>query len=260
MLPVLNEMPPDFLRRLIAVGQSEDFAALQKLFTDFPEKRVGHLMRQTYEFWFPIVDAVSATEAVALAKALTVAERDFPWFSGGSVSGVIWVFRRLQHKTHRQMDELADWILAHTTNGYAPFSNYGARSLAEFREFKQQDEARKAVRRQAVDGQAEVARTRATPRLFGAVRRGDAKAICALLALGARVDQVLEDSSGHTALTLAESLGDRTAVDLLKAHYFRELRAAGMCLRDIANQLKFQRERRLGLTPTHHPPTKDDEH
>lgn len=219
---MVAEMPPEFLRRLVAIGQSEDFAAMQQLFTDFPEPRVGHLMRQTYQFWYSIVDAISETEAVALAKALAVAERDFPWFGGGSVSGVIWVFRRLQDKTHRQMDDLADWILAHTNNGWAPFGgcNYGARSLAELRELKLQDAAKGSARHQAESDRQAAARTRkseeATTRLFGAVRRSDAKAICALLARGARTDQT--DSSGHSALTLAESLGNQTAVDLLKAH------------------------------------------
>jgi hypothetical protein len=223
MQPMLAEMSSDFLRRLIAVGQSGDFAALQQLFTDFPEPRVGHLMRQAYQFWYAIVDAISETEGIALAKALTVAERGFPWFGGGSVSGVIWVFRRLQDKTHRQMDELADWILAHTTNGWAPFGgcNYGARSLAEFREFEQRDAARRAARQQAEADRYAAALIRkseeATIRLFGAVRRGDTKAICALLTRGGRIDQA--DSSGHTALTLAESLGNQTAVDLLKAHH-----------------------------------------
>src|SRR5437016_448607 len=111
-----SAMPSDFLRRLIAIGESEDFSLLAGLFAQFPPAEVGHIMRQSPDFWYSVADSLSEAELESLIRAITVAEGDYPPFSGGSVSGVIWAFRRLQHRTHRSLDALADWILAHTTN------------------------------------------------------------------------------------------------------------------------------------------------
>ena len=127
------EIPVVLLRRLIAIGESQDFSGLRQLFAEFQPDSVGHFMRQSPQFWYSIADSLSDAELEALIRAITIAERDFPSFSGGSVSGVIWTFRRLEQRRGCRLDALADWILAHTANAWAPFggSNGGARSLDE---------------------------------------------------------------------------------------------------------------------------------
>src|SRR5882757_2974594 len=94
------EIPTDFLRRLIAIGEARSFSSLPELFSDFPVGCVGHLMRQTPNYWYTLVDSLTEVESEALVRAITIAERDYPEFGGGSVSGVIWAFLRLQQRTH----------------------------------------------------------------------------------------------------------------------------------------------------------------
>lgn len=217
-----TSIPPQFLRRLIAIGESNDFASLSELFAEFPTDRVGHFMRQHFDFWYSLTDSLSETEHESLIRAITVAERDYPAFGGGSVSGVIWAFLRLQHRTQSSLDALADWILAHTDNRYAPFgtSNLGARSLAEFRAF-QQDAAAARVARQRVESVRQAAAAtrvadKATHDLFPAIRRKDVKAVQALLLRGARLD--VPDATGQTAMAYAQSLGHAAIIKILQAH------------------------------------------
>ncbi len=217
-----TRMPTVFLQRLIAIGGSEDFSALTQLFVDFPPRTVGHFMRQRPEFWFQIADSLPDTELEALIRSLTIAERDVPEFAGGSVSGLIWTFRRLRERTGRKYDDLANWILAHTANGWAPYggSNCGARSLAELADVKNRKCGDRAVRQQAIEEHhveaAHHKSAKATRDMFAAIRRKDIKAIQALLLRGARID--VPDASGTTALAYAEACGDGPIRDLLLRH------------------------------------------
>lgn len=213
------EIPTTFLQRLIAVGESQDFSELHQLFTEFPPERVGHFMRQTPEFWYSIAESLSDVELEALIRAITVAERDFPPFGGGSVSGVIWTFRCLEQRKHSGMDVLADWILARTANDYAPFgrSNGGARSLAELDAYRHRVAERRTSRQGAEEERHATAVERkaekATHDIFSAIRRKDTKAVQALLLRGARLD--ISNDSGVTALAYAQALGHVPILELL---------------------------------------------
>ncbi len=214
------EIPAVFLRRLIAIGESQDFPALQQLFAEFPAESMGHFMRQSPEFWHSIADSISNTELEALIRALTVAERDFPAFGGGSVSGVIWTFHRLQQRTKTELDALADWILAHTGNGWAPFgrSNLGARSLAELEALRHRVAARRVANQVEEKERHSLAAKRkaekATHDMFAAIRRKDMEAIQALLIRGARLD--VQNTQGVTALAYAQALGHAKVLELLQ--------------------------------------------
>lgn len=216
----VTPIPPAFLRGLIAIGASQDFAGLTQLFEKFPPPSVSHFMRKRPEFWFAIADSLSEADLEALIRALTVAERDFPEFGSGSTSGVIWTFHRLKDRTRSNCDGLADWILAHTTNFYAPFSNHGARSLAELAARTSQIQERRTVVHDAIEVQRlDAVRRRgekATREMFGAIRRKDAKAIKALLGKGARID--VPNDAGITALAYAEQCGHMPILSLLQEH------------------------------------------
>ena len=58
-----------------------------------------------------------------------------PGWNGGSVSGVIWVFQAYQKQAPINSDELANWILQHSTNNYVPYgtSRGSAKSVSEFK-------------------------------------------------------------------------------------------------------------------------------
>ena len=215
-------IPSRFLQRLIAIGELNDFASLRELFVEYPPDRVGHFMRQHADFWHSLTDSLSESEHESLIRAITVAERDYPAFGGGSVSGVIWAFLRLQHRTQSSLEVLADWILAHTDNPYVPFgtSNHSARSLSELRAFQRQAAAARVARASAENERhsAAVARKgdKATHDIFAAIRRKDTKAIQALLLRGARLD--VPDNTGKTAMACALALGYAFIIELLQSH------------------------------------------
>ncbi len=217
-----SEIPNTFLRRLIAIGETNTFSSLAELFAESPPDRVGHIMRQSPEYWRAVTRPLSDAELEALIRALTIAERDYPSFGGGSVSGVIWAFHQLQERTQSSLDELADWVLARTNNPYVPFgtSNHSARSLPELRASQQHAAAARVARARAEDERhtAAVARKadRATHDIFAAIRRKDTKVVQALLLRGARLD--IPDDSGKTAMAYAQALGHASIIDLLEAH------------------------------------------
>lgn len=217
-----TEIPTIFLRRLIAIGESQDFSELRQLFAEFPPDSVGHFMRQSPQFWYSVADSLSDTELEALIRAITVAERDFPSFGGGSVSGVIWTYRRLEQRKRCRIDVLAEWILAHTANDWAPFgsSNGGARSLAELDAHHHHVAERRVTHQKAEEERhttaAERKAEKATQDIFSAIRRKDTKAVQALLLRGARLD--IPDATGMTAFAYAQALGHAPILELLHSN------------------------------------------
>lgn len=214
------EIPTIFFRRLIAIGESKDFSGLRQLFVEYPPDSVGQFMRQAPQFWNSVADSLSDTELEALIRALTVAERDFPSFGGGSVSGVIWTFHCLEKRKQCRPDALADWILANTANDWAPFGNYngGARSVAEWDAYRQRRVEDRVASWQLEKGRHTIAAERkaekATQNIFSAIRRKDTKAVQALLLRGARLD--IPDATGMTALAYAQSIGHAPILELLQ--------------------------------------------
>lgn len=120
--------------------QSPDKVKLLKTLTPYDV-----LNRQAWESWDAVVADLNQEEHDHLARGLVIAEKELRW-CGGSVAAVIWVFRAYARRFHSVSDSLADWILAHSENPYAPFgSNRGAiRSLSEFREHQIYDRKRRA--------------------------------------------------------------------------------------------------------------------
>lgn len=158
--------------------------------------------------WRQIADTLSEDALVHLIKALTVLER-YPHFMAGSVSPVIWLFHCLPNASER--GELINWILSHSENHYLPFgsSNFGAKTLDDYHHRKAEYAERRTARYVAEDNRQREAKMRkgkdASQKLFGAIRRKDAKAVIALLAQGADCNVV--DESGHSAIQYAESIG-----------------------------------------------------
>lgn len=158
--------------------------------------------------WAQAANALSDEELSALIKSLTRLE-GHPGFSAGSVSPVIWLFRRLADAgDHLQ---LVNWVLSNTENEYLPFGspNHGAKSFDEYKEACCHVIASRAARGRAErNRQAEAKKSKAAEasrRLFGAIHRKDDKAITALLRRGA--DPGVLDPEGQSALQLAQSAG-----------------------------------------------------
>lgn len=88
-------------------------------------------------FWQRAAADLSDKELAFLVCGLAYVEAHLRW-SGGSVSGVIWLFEALvaRHASIDLLDEVAGWILANTNNPYNPFGtqiSLGAKNYSEYR-------------------------------------------------------------------------------------------------------------------------------
>lgn len=206
-----NSIPNDFLEFMISVGESGRFDSCSEIPLRFPHLASGGVMRLAPQPWYDVAATLEAGRLAALVMALTIAEDAVPNFRSGSVSPVIWLLRNLAERKFDGLDQLADWILQHSTNPYLPFGshNHGGKSLAE--ENLLALEAAKGKRERSIAEEARNSDARAdkqakaTKNLFGALRRGDVKAIEALILQGADIEA--KDGDGHTAREIAEAMG-----------------------------------------------------
>jgi len=135
-------MDAELLKKYIEIGSSEDFDVLKILFAESEVERQGEIMRQGVD-WYDVAALLKDSEIVALIKTFTVAEKILPGWEAGSVSPVIWLYRKLKERNYPKIDDFTDWILVHTNNGYVPFTNFGAKSLEELERRRHQYELRK---------------------------------------------------------------------------------------------------------------------
>ena len=143
---VIVGLTEETLARLITIGQREAFDEFDQLLADFPVIRSGQIMRHPFQEWYDVARQYSRDDVTALVKALTVAERDLPNFSCGSVSPVISLYRYLLDSTGDDFTDLRDWVVTHTRNHYLPFGSgrYRPASLSEyFRQTAEQDAQRR---------------------------------------------------------------------------------------------------------------------
>jgi hypothetical protein len=94
--------------------------------------------RLSFKDWFSVANTLSDNELVLLFKGIVLTEKTLKW-RGGSVSGGIWIYKKI---TDRMLDpdyHLADWALKNTSNPYIPFGslNGGARNVLEYFERQQ---------------------------------------------------------------------------------------------------------------------------
>lgn len=109
-------------------------------------------------------------------------------FSGGSASPVIPLYTEFVARYPHSEPELTTWIVRNRVNDYEPFGtimNAGALSLQEHNRLRQKRWEQAKINLQAqqdiADRSREKAAQEATDRLPNAVRRGDIKALKAML-------------------------------------------------------------------------------
>ena len=108
---------------------------------------------------------LSNDQIALLLKALVFLEKRFKW-SGGSVAGVIWVYRVLEMRNPDRtwLDHLTAWILENTSNPYNPFGTRVTRGAVNYSDYLIKDRAHrvKAAINQKVEDQrqAEAAKQR----------------------------------------------------------------------------------------------------
>jgi hypothetical protein len=214
----------DVVKRLIAVGNLEDYDNLPSLFSG-SEQNTHPRLAESHESWLSVINSLAVEDIIALIKSLTIGEQVFPRWSAGSVSPVIRLFWRLCDLDFQRAGIIAGWVVANTKNPYAPFGsmfNGGAKSIAEFRRYKAESyrraqeniEAEEERQRFAKEDKKECEAEKATQNLFNAVRRKDENAVEALLSKGAKVEGAVKE--GMSVLDLAEAQGNQRIIGLLK--------------------------------------------
>lgn len=102
---------------------------------------------------------LSNDQIALLLKALVFLEKKFKW-SGGSVAGVIWVYRVLEMRNPDRswLDHLTAWILENTSNPYNPFGTRVTRGAVNYSDYLRKDRAHrvKAAINQAAEDQRQV--------------------------------------------------------------------------------------------------------
>jgi hypothetical protein len=214
-----RELPPDLIIRLVQAGRSQDVgAALAQLITPAEQLSAGEIMRCCKVRWYALAQSQPADDLEALIHALTVAESSLDGWRAGSVSPAIWTFSVFARRPERAGD-LADWVLARTDNHYLPFgsSNFGARSRDELARRRREDaEWREAIQRAEIERATSKRRAaKATHDLANAVRRGDLKAVDALLSKGA--DPRVCALDGASMLDLARHSGREAVIARIEA-------------------------------------------
>jgi hypothetical protein len=213
------EIPDELLHKLIEIGKSSDLSQISSLFAVQEQQYFGHVMRLGPETWLSIAESLNIEDLVALIKCLTIAEQVFEGWGAGSVSPVIWLFRKLESLDPNLAEIVADWVLANTENYYLPFGtmNLGASSLNEHHHFKKLNIERVKRSYEAEKQRQETARQRkaqeATLALIGAVKRGDVKAVKALIVKGA--DTNVKDSEGLSVIEHAHIKGNSEIIEIL---------------------------------------------
>lgn len=145
-------------------------------------------------------------------------------FSGGSVSPVVPLYRVYRERFPMHEPPLTAWIVENRINEYEPFGTVRHNDATSYELFLEQQaealvekrlqEDREELRQQ--EARAERGRV-ATGRLANAVRRGDLKAVKALIEQGADINQVL--SAVGSLQALAKANGRQAVLD-----YLREMR------------------------------------
>jgi hypothetical protein len=151
----MDEIPNHVLNKLIELGElhESDDAERSQLFDQLrPFDQCG---RTHANAWISATETLSVEQLSSLVRGLVLAEESLPGWNGGSVSGIIWVFRDYERRTPANADALADWILQHSTNNYVPYGTARAatQSVAEFKAYRKTRELRRVQSEQHAEAE-----------------------------------------------------------------------------------------------------------
>lgn len=194
---------------LLDLGRAADYSRIEAVPGAGAHQMVVRFASEVRDSIRLQIGSLSNSDRVAFAKALAVYE--------DSVGGLGSV-TTLQHILPLISDdngELMDWILSRTRS--CRHYSYGAQSNVELQAARAaharrriENEAREAERRRAAKARKA---EQASAKLFNAVRRGDSKAVEALLRQGANPNGVTPD--GIPLVKLAERSGQHVIAQLL---------------------------------------------
>ena len=181
--------PAAIIECLVTAGRAEDYAAVVAIPGASVHADVLRFSDSLRRGGLAPIEELSALDRTAFVKALAVYENTVGGL--GSVTALERVLPLIQDEDHA----ILDWILS-TTRSYWYYSN-GARCYAELQEIKAAHAVRRAQNEKRDAERERFAKERkaeqASANLFNAIRRGDTKAVEALLRLGAAPQGVTPD-------------------------------------------------------------------
>lgn len=193
--------------RLLQIGRIEAFSDIAHVLELCPNLAVIQLLDQHRDELEPYTRTLSAKDRIAFIKSVAILEHQVG--DRGSVTHLKCLLPLVSDPER----SLLDWILRNTTSYW--YYAHGARSVGEF------DLACRLKAEQAAEGiQRDLERqardkaritASATANLYNAVRRGDSKAVRALLAKGADPSTVALEGTPLVALATSRSNPDIVA-------------------------------------------------
>jgi hypothetical protein len=198
------------IEQLVAIGLSGDLSAAEALPGAGNHAQVLRFSSSLRGNGLAVLEAMPQENLRAFVKALAVYEGTVNGL--GSVTALHQILPLVQDEDH----SLLDWILTSTESYW--YYSHGARSFADLERLKAARAPRRAENERAERDREQVAKSRraerATERLFNAVRRGDEKAVQALLHQGAAATAATPN--GIPLVQYAEDLGRKKIADALR--------------------------------------------
>jgi hypothetical protein len=193
---------------LLAVSSANQYADVKNIPGAGNHNQV---VRYTFDLCGPLLNRIASlqpAEQATFVKALAVYEDTVGGL--GSVTALHRVLPVVSDPDHA----IIDWVLANTRS-YWYYSN-GAKSFVELQGVRTdlahwRDEKAESERKREADAKIRKAE-RATQNLYNAVRRGDIKAVKALLGQGASVSGTTPDGVGLVEFATACGRGDIAAL------------------------------------------------
>ncbi len=200
------------LNRLLQIGRTEAFVDLACLPELSPNMAVVQLLDRRRDELVPFAERLDNNDRIAFIKSVAILEHQV----GGR--GSVTHLKRLLPLVSDPERALFDWILRNTTSYW--YYAHGACSVEEYDATVAHIVRRTAERLQKENERQLQDRNRialaATANLYNAVRRGDVKAVRALLHKGANPKSLT--SEGTSLVSFAESCGHvAVAVELRSA-------------------------------------------
>ena len=198
------------IERLVSVGRAGDFRAVEALPGAGNHAQVLRFASSLRGDGLAVIKAMPNEDLKAFIKALAVYESTVNGL--GSATALHELLPMAQDHDH----SLLDWVLSNTKSYW--YYSHGAKSFAELAILKAAQAARRAESERLErerEGHAKARRAeRATHRLSNSIRRGDLKAVQALLAQGAAADTATPE--GVPLIQYAESLGHTAIAEALR--------------------------------------------
>jgi hypothetical protein len=193
---------------MLTVGRSGDYAVIPNLPGSGVHSEVLRFSDSLRGSLLERVAALSSADRASFAKALAVYENTVGGL--GSVTALHRVLPLIEDDDHA----LFDWILSNTRSYW--YYAHGATSFAELQRFESDLAARRAQNEQREREREAAAKAhiaeQATEKLFNAVRRGDVKAVEALLRQGASANGKTPDGVPLAQFAAASGRGDIEAL------------------------------------------------